>query len=178
MPRETDKPLGLEDYANMVLAELDRLGIERVHVVAHSFGARVTTLLANMQPERFGKLVLVGPAGIKPRFNLWRWFKIRLHKAGIIKSRGSADYRTLSKNGKITFQNIIKRDLSPEISRITQPSLIIWGRRDKAIKKFMAKRWTKLNACITMKTYKNAGHFCFLDEPARFIMDVEGFLGV
>jgi len=176
MPRETDEPWTLEDYARMVFAELDRLGIKQTHIIAHSFGARVTAVLANEQPERFGKLILAGPAGIKQRFNLWRWLRVRLHKAKIIKSKGSADYSTLSHNGKITFQNIVRRDLSAEISAITQPSLIIWGKKDKAIKKYMAKRWTNLNACITMKTYKNAGHFCFLDEPARFIIDVEEFL--
>jgi len=178
MPRETDEPWVLEDYARLVFDELDKRGVGHTHIIAHSFGARVTALLVNMQPERFGKLVLAGPAGIKPRFNLWRWLRIRLHKAGIIKSKGSLDYRTLSHNGKVTFQNIIRRELTLEISKTTQPSLVIWGKKDKAIKKYMAKRWTKLNACITMKIYRNAGHFCFLDEPSRFIIDVEEFLDV
>jgi len=176
MPRETDEPWVLEDYAKLVFAELDRQEIERTHIIAHSFGARVAALLVNMQPERFGKLVLTGPAGVKPRFNLLRWFKIRLHKAKIIKSKGSADYRVLSHSGKMTFQNIIKRDLAPEISGIMHPTLIIWGKKDKSVKKYMVKRWTKLNAYTTMKIYKNAGHFCFLDEPAKFIMDAEEYI--
>lgn len=176
MPMESDAPWKLEDYANLVIAELDREGIEHTHVIAHSFGARVTAVLVNLQPERFGKLVLAGPAGIKPRFNLWRWLKVRLHKLKIIKCKGSADYRTLSRNGKITFQNIIKKDLGTEISRIKHPSLIIWGARDKSIKKYMVKRWTKLNPYTRMKIYKGSGHFCFLDEPARFTIDVEEFL--
>jgi len=163
----------LEDYANFVFNKLDK-GI--THIVAHSFGARVATLLVTQHPERFGKLILTGPAGIRPRFKFWRWLRIRLHKWKILKSKGSADYRTLSLNGKITFQNIIKRDLSQEISRITQSSLIIWGTRDKAIKKYQIYRWTKLNTYTTMKIYKGAGHFCFLDEPARFIVDTEEFL--
>jgi len=178
MPRETDEPWTLEDYADFVFAELDRLGIEKTHIIAHSFGARVAALLVNMQSERFGRLVLAGPAGIKSRFRFWRWLRIRLHKAKIIKSKGSADYRDLSVSGKVTFQNIIKRDLSPEISRIVQPTLIIWGTRDKSIRKYMIKRWTKLNASTIIKRYKGAGHFCFLDEPARFIMDAEDFIGV
>jgi len=166
----------LERYADLVLAELDEREVEKTHIIAHSFGARVAAILATRQPHRFEKLVLTGPAGIKPRFNLWRWLKIRLHKLKIIKSRGSSDYRNLTLAGKITFQNIIKRDLEHEISLITQPSLIIWGARDKAIKRKQINRWTKLNACTKMKVYEHAGHFCFLDEPARFVVDVEEFL--
>ena len=178
MPREPDTPWTLEDYVKLVFEELDRLGIDKTHIVAHSFGARVTALLVTQQPERFDKLLLAGPAGIKPRFSLWRWFKIRLHKWKIIKGKGSEDYRVLSQNGKITFQNIIKRDLVPEISQIKHQTLIIWGTKDKAIKKYMVKRWTKLNQYTTLKKYENAGHFCYLDEPTRFIVDIEEFLNV
>jgi pimeloyl-ACP methyl ester carboxylesterase len=178
MPREAEEPWTLEDYADLVIRELDERNITKTHIIAHSFGARVAALLVNMQPERFGKIVLAGPAGIRQRFNLWRWVKVRLHKRGVIRSKGSADYRTLSLNGKITFQNIIRRDLVAEISGIAKSTLIIWGTKDKSIKKYMVKRWTKLNTYTTMKSYKNAGHFCFLDEPARFVVDVEEFIGV
>jgi len=175
MPREPDTVWTLGDYANFVFEELDKKDIQKTHIIAHSFGARVAALLVNLQPERFDKLVLTGPAGIRPRFNLWRWFKIRLHKAKITKSKGSADYRVLSHNGKLTFQNIIKRDLAPEISRITNSTLIIWGVCDKSVKNYMVKRWTKLQCCITLKVYQNSGHFCFLDKPSRFTIDVEEF---
>lgn len=176
MPKEPNKPWALEDYAEFVIAELDKMVVKHMHVIAHSFGARVAALLLNMQPKRFGRLVLVGPAGIKPRFSLWRWFKIRLHKLKIIKCKGSPDYRVLSRNGKITFQNIIKRDLMPEISQIVHPSLIIWGAKDKSVKKYMVKKWTTLNDCTRMKAYKKSGHFCFLDESTRFIADAEEFI--
>ena len=168
----------LDDYADLVFAELDKQNITHTHIIAHSFGARVTALLATKQPKRFGKLILTGPAGIKPRPKFWRTVRIRLHKMKIIKSKGSADYRNLSLSGKITFQNIIKRDLSPEIAKLTQPCLIIWGARDSAIKKHQINKWTKLNAHTTLKIYKSSGHFCFLDEPVRFIVDVEEFLNV
>lgn len=175
-PKEPETPWTLEDYADLVFAELDRQGIQSTHIIAHSFGARVATLLIAMQPQRFGRLVLTGPAGIKPRFRLWRWIRIRLHKAKIIKSRGSSDYRVLSHSGKITFQNIIKRELTQEISKITSPTLIIWGTKDKAVKKYMILRWTKLNAYTTIKIYRNASHFCFLDSPARFTVDAYRFI--
>jgi pimeloyl-ACP methyl ester carboxylesterase len=135
-------------------------------------------LLVNRQPERFGKIVLTGPAGLRQRKSFFRWLRVHLHKAGIIKSRGSADYRALSAVGKATFKNIVNRDLSAEIARIRQPVLVIWGDQDTAIKKYMIKRWTKLQIRATLKVYKGCGHFCFLDKPARFVLDTEEFINV
>ena len=176
LPREPETPWTLEDYVRLVFAELDQRDIKHTHIIAHSFGARVAVLLVNLQPERFGRLVLAGPAGIRPRLSFFRRLKIRLHKAGIIKSRGSTDYRGLTPAGKQTFQNIVNRDLSPEISRVRQPVLVIWGTKDDSIKKKCLKRWTNLNTCVRIKFYNKAGHFCFLDAPARFIVDAEEFL--
>ena len=166
----------LDDFADFVIAELDKLDIKKTHIIAHSFGARVAVLLVNRCPERFGKLILTGPAGIRARLGLWRRTKIKLHKMKIIKSKGSADYRVLSPEGKKTFQNIVNRDLSAEISRISHPTLLIWGTRDSAIKKSAIKRWTKLAPCAKLVIYRGCGHFCFLDAPARFIVDAEEFL--
>ena len=176
LPREMKVVWDLDDYADYVIAELDKLEIKKTHIIAHSFGARVAVLLVTKQPERFGKLVLTGPAGIRPRLGLWRRLRVRLHKLGLVASRGSADYRELSPAGKKTFQNIVNRDLSAEIARIENPTLVIWGARDRAIKKTSVKRWTKLQRGVILKTYRRAGHFCFLDEPARFIVDAEEFL--
>jgi len=176
LPKDPETPMVLEDYARLVFAELDARGIQKTHIIAHSFGARITALVAAAQPHRIGRIVLIGPAGIKPRFNIWRRLRIRLNKMKIIKSRGSSDYRTLTLSGKITFQNIIKRDLRAEIAKIAAPTLVIWGTKDKSIRKYMILRWTKLNACTTIKKYRGAGHFCFLDSPARFTVDAEEFL--
>src|SRR5688500_4312892 len=41
---------------------LDHLGLERPHVVAHSFGAAVALHLAARDPERLRSLVLADPA--------------------------------------------------------------------------------------------------------------------
>jgi len=176
LPTEPGEVWTLEDYADTVLCELDKRGIQKAHIIAHSFGARVAVLLVGRQPERFGKLVLTGPAGLRPRLSIIRRLKIRLHKAGLVKGRGSADYRILSPTGKKTFQNVVNRDLSAEIARIGHSILIIWGDKDDAVKKYMINRWTKLACRVTIKVYKGCGHFCFLDKAARFILDTEEFL--
>ncbi len=58
-------PEGNYDYAEIVkdvLSLLDHLGVERVVIVAHSLGGRVSMLLANEAPERIAGLVIVDSA--------------------------------------------------------------------------------------------------------------------
>jgi 2-hydroxymuconate-semialdehyde hydrolase len=46
-----------------VLRVLDRLGLDRVHVVGHSYGARLALELIQRAPERFRRVVLVAVGG-------------------------------------------------------------------------------------------------------------------
>lgn len=55
-----------------VLALLDRLGLGRVHVVGHSYGARVALELLVRAPERVGDAVLVAAGGTPVRADLAR----------------------------------------------------------------------------------------------------------
>ncbi|TMH33791.1 MAG: alpha/beta hydrolase [Betaproteobacteria bacterium] len=59
---ESDKPADVEAYALPVILQevvglLDRLGTERVHIVAHDWGAAVGWLLASLHPDRVDRLV-------------------------------------------------------------------------------------------------------------------------
>ena len=182
MPMDTPKaPWKMEDYADMVFRDLKARNIERTHLVAHSFGARVAVTMLNQNPNIFDKMILTGAAGIPPRKNFFVWLRIRLYKLKRelfprSKQKGSLDYRKLSPNGKITFQNIIKKDLRPYIANLTTPTLLIYGSRDTATPVYMAKRWTELAQNVKLRIYKEAGHFCYIDESSRFISDVLDFL--
>lgn len=52
----------LHGYVQDVLAVMDALQLERVTLVGHSVSATVALLAASQQPERFDRLVLVGPS--------------------------------------------------------------------------------------------------------------------
>ena len=165
----------LDDYVFQVESILKDKAVQNCTVIAHSFGARIAVLLAQRNPWLVKHMILTGAAGLKPRFNTLAWLRIRLYKfTGF--GKGSTDYRKLSPAGKRTFQNIIKRDLSTVIAALTTPTMLIWGGGDKSTPLYMAKRWTKLNKTAILKVYKHAGHFCFLDDTARFIKDTWEFL--
>ena len=48
-----------EAQAQLVLGTLDALGIDRAHIVGHSYGGGITLYLASQHPERFRTMVLV-----------------------------------------------------------------------------------------------------------------------
>jgi pimeloyl-ACP methyl ester carboxylesterase len=175
MPCPPDTIWQLEDYVSYVKKILRQNKVTQCDIIAHSFGARVAVLLAAREPQLVGKMVIVGGAGLKPRFNLRVWLKVKLYK--IFKwGKGSTDYRKLSPSGKATFNNIIRRDLAPEIAGLRVPTLLITGERDRATPPYMAKRWAKLCKTAAARIYKNCGHYAYLDSTALFIRDAEEFL--
>jgi 4,5:9,10-diseco-3-hydroxy-5,9,17-trioxoandrosta-1(10),2-diene-4-oate hydrolase len=50
--------------ADALLAFLDELGIERVHLLGNSLGGGTATRFALTYPERVGRLILMGPGGL------------------------------------------------------------------------------------------------------------------
>lgn len=61
----SQKLYGLEDYGAPLMAEdarrlLDHLGIEQVHVIGYSMGARIAAFLAIAHPERVRSIVFAG----------------------------------------------------------------------------------------------------------------------
>ncbi|MCL2570451.1 MAG: alpha/beta hydrolase [Firmicutes bacterium] len=174
-------PWTLEDYAAYVETFLDSHNVEKCHILAHSFGARITALLVNRNPNRYEKLVLTGAAGIKPRKSLNTKLKIALYKTrkklNLIKTeQGSPDYKKLTPVGKQTFNNIINRDLKPEISNINHPILLIFGKHDTATPPKMGRQWKKLAKNSTLIIYPNSGHFTYIDETQKFLANTLMFL--
>jgi len=81
---ESDKPIEVEAYALPVILQdtlglLDKLGIERAHVVSHDWGAAVGWLLAALHPDRVNRFVALSvghgnafrQAGLDQREKSW-----------------------------------------------------------------------------------------------------------
>ena len=64
----SDKPPVVGNYyrfaSDAVLALLDELGIERVHLLGNSLGGGTAMRLALSHPDRVGRLIMMGPGGL------------------------------------------------------------------------------------------------------------------
>jgi pimeloyl-ACP methyl ester carboxylesterase len=169
------------DYKNFVKEFIKKLSIKNPILVGHSFGGRVSILLASDDEVDIKQLVLVDSAGftngsisksliklaaklVKPIFKLFKLNKLRKR---IYKAIGSEDY-VESQELKQIFLETINEDLTEFIKKINCKTLIVWGTLDKATPVSYAHRMNLLIKNSKLELLQNAGHFSFIDEKEKF----------
>ncbi|MEO8899091.1 MAG: alpha/beta hydrolase [Candidatus Dormibacter sp.] len=186
---------GVDEYSAWVVALLDRLGVERAHVVGHSNGGRIAITLAATRPERVAKLVLADSAGIRPRHGLryhWRVRTFKLLRAVAASSlvpatirraaadradrRGSADYRAASGTLRASMVRLVNADLRPQLASLQAPTLLIWGDRDRETPPGDGRTMEQLIPDAGLVMFEGAGHFAYAEQPDRFCHIVDVFL--
>lgn len=180
------RALSVSDYADSVRELIGYLGIDRTHIVAHSFGGRVAIKLAAEYPDIIDKIILVDSAGIKPRRGLKVYLRILRYKLLRALSKvfgkidltkyGSADYRALPEAMKGTFVRVVNEDLTPLLKKITASVLIVWGEDDKDTPLYMAKKLHARIANSGLVVLKGAGHYSYIDKYAQFLAVADRFL--
>ncbi|MCJ7811094.1 MAG: alpha/beta hydrolase [Dehalococcoidia bacterium] len=151
----------LTAQARLVAELMDRLGIPRAAVLGHSMGGAIALRLATIWPEKVDRLILVGsapPDRMVPRFvaspplpSLLRLgTALVLHQPRlreIVLRQGFYDPAFLNPEMVEEFRDIarirgstssivsILRDAAREepidLSRVSQPVLLLWGRHDR-----------------------------------------------
>lgn len=183
-------PWEIEDYADNTMEFIRQIGIEGCDVLGHSFGCRVTIVLAAGHPELFGKIIMTGAAGILPKRGIKYYFRVYcyklvkwLSKCGLInrvfrldekrKNAGSEDYRQLDETMKATFVRVVNKDLTPLLDKIQNETLLIWGEDDTATPLYMGKLMEQKIKNAGLAVMKNAGHYAFLDDYSRFVSIID-----
>ena len=177
------KPYSLDDYIRDVEEYKYKYGIKNPHVIAHSFGARIAIKASAQNKEFCDKLVLTGAAGLKPKNTLLKMSKRALFKAlrkvvpkEKLKIFYSKDYLAVDEVMRKSFNLIVSEHLDDKIQNVKNPTLIIFGERDKQTPLYMAKRLFNGIPDSRLVVIEGAGHFCFIDKPAKFNTEVREFL--
>lgn len=189
-----DHDLTIYDYTNMIRDFIKDQKIHKPIIIAHSFGGRIATLLSAYYKEDLEKLIFMDTAGIKPRKNIFKQIKLYTYKflkklKSLIPKRkqslylkrlinlfGSDDYKTLSKDMQQSFKNIVNEDLKPYIQYIEQPTLIIWGKKDKDTPVKDAKFMRNQIKNSSLVIYPDASHFSYLKYPKLTNQLIENFI--
>lgn len=169
------KPQTIFEIAKDVIHLLKKLNIEKIHIVAHSFGCRVALLIAS-QTDMVDKMVLIGVAGLKKRFSFKKWWSILKYKffkmlvrfkiigAKFLERFGSEDYKKLNPVMKKTFINVVNTDLTFVLKLIKAECLIIVGNKDKETPPYISKKLHRHLGNSKLIVIKNASHFCFCEK--------------
>lgn len=176
-------PYSLDDYIEEVKDFIKKNGLEKPHVLAHSFGGRIVLKLASLDKNIFDKIVLTGSAGLKPKrtikyrikkliFNVLKLFVKRERLKGFY----SKEYNSLSPVMKESYKKIVNEHLDYATYYIENTTLIINGKLDTETPPYTAKRLNKNIKNSRLIMLDGAGHFCFIDKPYTFNMEVREFL--
>ncbi len=187
------EPWTVPDYARWVLAYLDDAGLERVHLIGHSFGGRISLVLGADYPECVGKLALSNSAGVRlpPSLKIRAYYAGRqvlmgllsLPGLGGVKERvqealrqrfGSTDYLNAGPLLE-TFKLVINQDLLPYARRVQAPTLLFWGDQDEdtPLKAGQILEQTMPDAALIL--FEGAGHYAYLDDLNQFMNVVTYF---
>jgi pimeloyl-ACP methyl ester carboxylesterase len=190
-----DRGWGSADYADWVLALLDRMAVPRCAVVGHSNGGRVAIQLAARHPERVERLVLTGSAGIRARRGVRQRLQVRTYKAlrrtarasvaprqvrawaaARAERRGSSDYRAASGVMRQTLVRLVNEDLRPLLPRLPCPVLLVWGSADEETPLSDGRLMERAIPDAGLVVFEGAGHYAYLEQAPRFAHIVDVFL--
>ena len=124
-----DAPFTIRQFADDLLAFMDRLGIAKAHLLGFSDGGNIAMVFALKYPERVGRLILNGanldPSGVKWNVQLPIEIGYRIAKH-LAKRRPDA-----KKHAEILGLMVNDPMVKPEeLSGIQAPTLVIAGKRD------------------------------------------------
>ncbi len=164
------------DYVQFVADFLKKLNVEADVLIGHSFGGRIIIKGLGEGKLRAQKIVLIASAGIVPE-KTWRsrlvaivsraaavFFRIppfhflRNKMRAIFYKKIGSDYLNAGALQE-TFLKIIAEDLSDYARRITIPTLLIWGKHDKATPLATAEKLHALIAGSRLEVFPDAAHF-------------------
>lgn len=186
-----EKSWDLNDYI-LWLKKIVNKEKDRVVLIGHSNGGRIAAAFASIYPKNLERLILIDCAGIPHdglHAKLRLMFFSTLAKLGkkvsssvllknlLYKMTGENDYNNATHFMKKTMTNLIKKDLSLSLTKITTPTLIVWGEYDKVTPLNDAKiirRLIKDSKLHIIKGAKHSPHFTHAEEVADIIFKTVG----
>lgn len=195
MSTEPPEAWGIEKFTSFVEKFIATLGIKCPVLIGHSFGGRISILLASRNDV--AKVVLVDSAGIKPKRPLKYYYKVYSFKflkkvAPLILGKtkaneiierkrsksGSADYRNSSPMMRAVMSRCVNEDLRHVMPSIKAPTLLVWGENDTATPISDAKLMESLIPDAGLVSFPGCGHYSFLDNPGQFKAVIQNFLKI
>jgi 2-hydroxy-6-oxonona-2,4-dienedioate hydrolase len=154
---------------------LDFVGLERTSIIAHSMGGQITTHFAARMPKRIEKLILVSPSGLRMSLVQYlSWIKnapkVKVPVAqamSVAFGTMRSDFMTVSSGLLSIFQD---KALPGSYTKITTPTLLVWGNGDTIVPPPLANRAKDLlrRAPVSLEIINGGTHDVMWDRPEEF----------
>lgn len=182
-------------YADIIKSYIDIMKIEKLILIGHSFGGKLSIILGSKYPEIVDKIVLINSAGLIAkrglkyyikiysfktlRFiykNLLFWMKDEEKMEKFYKKFGSTDYKDSSGVMRSILVKVVNENLLPILHKIKAPTLLIWGDKDEATPLYMGKIMKREIKDSGLVILKETGHYSYLDNYQSFTIIIREFL--
>ena len=192
----------MADYADVLASLCDALGIERTHVLGQSWGGMLAQVFYARHPERVRSLVLSATSlggRAQPEEERLARLNVRLRELETMTPREMARARwpavlspdpapavrdevieMLAQIRPVGYRRaaIVASELDTRaiLPTIAVPSLVIAGEHDAVIPPVVRTRLIAEIPDAQSVTIPDAGHFAFIEQPARYNAAVQAFL--
>jgi pimeloyl-ACP methyl ester carboxylesterase len=203
--KPADGKYSREDIRQFVLDFMEALKVDRAILVGHSWGGGIAVDLALHHPERVEKLILIDSTGYPPEPSFVEWL-LRVPGVGwlILAACDKGTFARILKERVFFNPDLVTEeevegwmrpyyvrgasqaalelrnyhfDMAEEIRNISQPTLIIWGREDKALPAEMAERFRQDIKNAVVKIIPNCGHNPQEERPEEVNELIKQFAG-
>jgi 2-hydroxymuconate-semialdehyde hydrolase len=190
-------------WVSHLVGFMDALGVAKAHFIGNSYGGALTLALAVRHPERVGKIVLMGAAGLRFPITeglekVWGYqpsleamrdlmttfaFDPSLVSDEIVRSRYEASIRPGAQEAfSSLFPPPRQRWLDElataeeDLRALPHPTLILHGREDVIVPVAQSVRFSELIPDSELHVFGKCGHWTQIEKRDRFVALVRPFL--
>ena len=171
-------------YSERIFRYLQDNSLERVDLLGHSFGGRVSVRLASHHPERVRSVLLINSGGLKRQPGkgnlkskvvrvLGKTLKqvdkatgSKYYEGWFVSKFASPDYKNAGKLRNILVKSV-NEDVSDDARKIAAPTFLLWGELDTETPLEMGQRFNSLIANSKLVVLPGKGHFPFTGDSAH-----------
>ncbi|MFM7671489.1 MAG: alpha/beta fold hydrolase [Bacteroidota bacterium] len=182
---------GLSKYLQKFLDALDLKG---VHLMGNSLGGHVALVYVLKHTDRVRSLILTGSSGLfengmgdsYPKRGDYEYIKKKTEQtffdpATATKELVDEVFSITNNRLKVIkiialAKSAIRNNLGDELSKISLPTLLVWGNNDTITPPFVGKEFNRLIPNSELYFIDNCGHAPMLEVPGEFNVILEKFL--
>jgi 2-hydroxy-6-oxonona-2,4-dienedioate hydrolase len=173
---------------------IDERGYDKIHLLGNSMGGHVGLVHVLKHPEKIKSLILTGSSGLfengmgdsYPKRGDYEYIKTKTEltfydpqtasKELVDEVYGIVNNRLKAIKIIALAKSAIRNNLGAELSKVQQPTLLIWGNNDTITPPFVAREFNKLIPNSELHLIDKCGHAPMMERPDEFNVILHKFL--
>jgi abhydrolase domain-containing protein 6 len=184
----------IANQAEFLCEFMDRIGVQKAHIVGNSMGGWISLKFAHRHPERLLKLVIVASAGIEfapPPMEVFtpeteadvvRLFAYLKQNPPWVPRWFCKDWVRHAQERRPSVLSMIESMLTGQdlmdslLKEIHVPTLILWGEEDRLIPVEVGRQMVNLIPHARFESFPKVGHLVFHEAFSKTLALIENWL--